>query len=438
MHWSVILIKNIAVFFASLGWPGLVGASIIAFVLFYWLIHHFLRRPGRLLDKVRQDPVPLIVGLCAAILVFYFFERKLIESGFHAEMVNAIVQFLLLIVLGGAVTALYQARLQKREDAERHRAERVAITERDKLTLMAMRDNLIAAYNRVKRVRRLLRARLEYPQGDDGPRLVPKSEYNQQMEQVIDAELEFESILRQIEGNVPLFGNDSRLDGCLDEIERHLTDTVKEFRRELRNFEGDPPRLNLEKLPKLERFLGLKSRDNATGEAPEKESKNHFRDQFRTAIRYLQKEINKLTRRINRTGSILWVADKWEKYIYEIKRLEEDGYEVKKARSTGDAVGLLDKGFNPMLIITNMGRTEDEIYNPTAGLELAKEVGGEKNDVYIYASYASVNRYREEVKPDVCKGIMDSRLRLLRTIDECAEEVERKALTTPGPEETVP
>ena len=431
------MIGKIADPFTSLGWPGLVGASIIAFVLSYWLIHHLLRRKGRFLDRIRQDPVPLIVGLGAAILIFYFFERNLLKSGFHSEMVNAIVQLLLLIVLGGAVTALYQERLQKREDAERHRAERVAITERDRLTLMAMRDNLIAAYNRVKRVRRLLRARLEYPGGDDGPRFVPKSEYNEQMEHVIDAELEFESILRQIEGNVPLFGNDSRLDGCLDDIEEHLTCTVKEYRKQLRNFDGNPPRMNLEKLPKLELFLGLKSPDNATGEAPEKESKHHFRDQFRTAIRYLQKEINKLARRINRTGSILWVADKWEKYSYEIERLEEDGFEVKKARSTGDAVNLLDKGMSPILIISNMGRIEEDGHNPRAGLDLLEKVGGE-NPVYIYASYASVSRYREEVHPLGGKGITDSRLRLLRTIDECAEEVERIDHTIPGTEETVP
>lgn len=403
---------------------GLVSA-IIAFVLFYGLIHYLPRRSGPVLDGIKKQPIPLIVGLCTAILAFYLFERSLLsESSFHSEVANDIVQFLLLIILGGAVTTIYQARLQGREEEERQRAERVAITSRDRQVLEVMRDNLISAYNRVKRVRRLLRARLEYPQGASGPRFVPKSEYNQQMEQVIEAELEFESILRQIEGNVPLFGKESRLDGCLDEIEKHLEGTVKEFRKKLRNFEGDPPRMNLEQLPRLEQFLGLKPRGDTAEAQPNEDTKHRFRDQFRTAIQYLQTEINKLTRRINRTGSILWVNDRPENHRYEIGRLAEDGYEVTQAESTSKAKAHLIDGLKPMLIISNMGRVEDKKFNPVAGLDLLKEVK-EPHKVYIYTNNVTVAKYREEVQPLGGKGITDSRLLLLKTIDECAEELAR-------------
>lgn len=417
------MMEQLANLFGWLGWAGAVSA-LIAFMLFYWLIHQLPRRSGRFLNQIRQDPLPLIVGLCAAILVFYFFERQLLgESRFHMEVVSTIFQFLFLIILGGAVTTIYRARLQLREDAEHERANRVTITERDRMVLSVMRDNLVSAYNRVKRVRRLLRARLVYPKGADGPRYVPKPEYNEQMEQVIDAELEFESILRQIEGNVPLFGKDSRLDGCLDDIESHLTGTVKEFRRELRNFEGEPPQMNLEKLPKLERFLGLEQRDTAETNADEC-SKHLFKNQFRSAIRYLQREINKLTRRINRTGSILWVDDKPQNNKYEIGRLEDAGYEVTKAPSTDEAKAQLNNGPKPMLVISNMGRLENGNYNSEAGLDLLKEVGTD-HPVFFYTSYAAVSKYGKEVQPLGGKGITDSRLLLLKIIDECAEEVER-------------
>jgi hypothetical protein len=418
-------------------WTSIVSALFVL-VGFYLLIQFLSRWSGRSLDRVKEDPVPLIVGLCAAILAFYVFEMRLLDKpNVHFELVKSIVQFLLLIILGGAVTTMYQARLQRREDAERHRAERVAITERDKLVLTVMRDNLVSAYNKVKRVRRLLRARLEYPEGSSGPRFVPKSEYDKQMEQVIDAELEFESILRRIEGNVPLFGKNSRLDGCLDDIEKPLTNTVKEFRKELRNFSGNPPRMNLEKLPKLELFLGLNNRDEDPEMSPEHGSKHHFKDQFIAAIRYLQKEINKLARRINRTGTILWVDDRPGRNSYEISRLEEDGYEVTKAESTDKAEEQLNEGLRPMLIISNMGRIENGELNPEAGLDLLKKVG-EDNPVYIYASFTAVEVYGGKVEPLGGKGITDSRLLLLRTIDECADQVEKIDHTMPDKEKVAP
>lgn len=109
---------------------GVVGA-LLAFVLFYGLVHYLPRRSERFVDHIRRDPVPLIVGLCAAILAFYFFagENLSDEADIHKAVVSSIAQLLLLIILGGAVTAIYQVRLQAREDAERQRAERVAITE---------------------------------------------------------------------------------------------------------------------------------------------------------------------------------------------------------------------------------------------------------------------------------------------------------------------
>jgi len=420
-------------------WLGLVGAvsAFFAFLLFYGLIHYLSKWSWRYLDRIRKDPVPLIVGLCAAILTFYFVEqhRLLTNGDVHEEVVKSIVQFLLLIILGGAVTAIYQARLREREDAERQRAERVTITEHDRQVLTVMRDNLISAYHRVKRVRRLLRARLEYPEGKTGPRFVPKLEYDEQMEQVIDALLEFESILRQIYGNVPLFGKDSGLGGCLDDIEKHLKGTVKEYREKLWKFDGNPPRMNLEELPKLQLFLGLETRDDASESPPDVGAKHRFKEQFKTAIRYLQKEINKLTRRINRTGSVLWVDDKPQNNSYEISWLEDNGYEVTKVPSTDEAKEFL-KGLKPMLIISNMSRIEKGELNPEAGLELLKEVG-ESNDVYIYTSYGTVSKYQEKVQP-LAKGITNSRLTLLKSIDECAEEVEKIDQPTPTKEKTVP
>jgi CheY-like chemotaxis protein len=410
---------------------------VIAFLFFFWLIRYLLKPSGTVIDRIKEHTVPLILGTCAAILTFYVVEQRLlVEPGIHAELVKTIIQFLFLILLGGAVTTMHQARLHGRAEEERGRADRAVITERDRLLLLAMHDNLVSAYSRAKRVRRLLRARLEFPDGDTGPCYVLKSVYNEQMEQLIDAELEFEAILRQIASNVPLFGKDCRLDGCLDDIEKSLTETVKEFRMELRNFKGTPARMNLEKLPELESFLGLEQGDGSVENPPDGVSKRRFKEQFRTAIQYLNREINKRARRVNRTGSLLWVDDKPASNRYTVGRLEEEGYEVTIARSTGEAEVHLNGGFRPMLIISDMRRFEDGKLNPEAGLDMLKRLG-EGIPVYFYGSYESVIEYREEVERAGGKGITDSRLQLFSFIEKCADDVERIDQPVAGAETTV-
>ena len=397
---------------------GLVVALAAGIVVFL-ITRRLVGSSGRLFAIIKEDPIPIIVGVCAAILAYYAAQRTLLGSGVHVEVVSIVVQFLFLIVLGGAVTALYQARLQRRAEEASARSARAEITERDRLMLVDMHDDLVSAYNKAKRARRLMRARLEYPSGDSGPPYVPKSVYDDQMEALIDAELDFESLLRRIESNVPLFGKESRLDGYLDDIEMHLTETVMEFRRELRNFEGDPPRRRLETLPRLEAFLGLARGD---GETEDDAEKRRFKDLFKDAIQYLRTEINKRARRINRTGSILWVDDHPRNNRYEIDQLGEDGYEVAIARSTQQAVTMLSDGLKPMLVISDMGRTEGEAFNPTAGLDLLGRTGG--IPVLFYTSPEALTRYRDQVTEGGGTGITDSRLQLFRLIDECADAVE--------------
>lgn len=399
------------------------AAAMLAAVGAYFLVRFLVGNSGRLAGALKNNPIPIIVAACVLVLVYYAVEGTLADSSVHVEVVSVVVQFLFLIVLGGAVTALYQARLQRRASDERRTSERADITDRDRQILLAMHDDLVSAYNKAKRARRLLRARLEYPSAETaGSVFVPRSVYDEQMEAVIDAELDFESILRRIESNVPLFGRDSKLDGSLDEIEGHLTQTVKEYRSELRSFTGEPARKSLRELPKLEAFLGLAPAGDGTDPERRDGSKKRFKDHFNEAIQVLRIEISKRARRINRTGSILWVDDNPRNNRYEIEQLGEDGYEVTVATSSQQAQKKLDGGMKPMLIISDMGRTEGDGFNPTAGLDLLRKV--KDIPVYHYASYDAVREYRDAVIEAGGRGITDSRLQLFRFIDDCADAVE--------------
>jgi CheY-like chemotaxis protein len=403
--------------------------ALAAAVFAYFLVQYLVGNAG-LASAVKKNPIPIIVAACVLLLVFYGVEGKLVSATVHAEVVSIIVQFLFLIVLGGAVTALYQERLQKRERDEREIADRANITELDRQILRAMHDDLVSAYNKAKRVRWLVNARLEYSPGDAASPYVPKTVYDEQMEALLDAELDFESILRRVASNVALFGEDASRDGSLDRIESYLKQTVKEYGDELHGFDGDESRRSLAELPKLAAFLGFSPDTEQTGFKPGGDSKQLFRQQFEKVIQFLRTEINKRARRINRTGDILWVDDQPDNNRYEIQQLGVNGYSVVKAKSTDGAVKLLSEGkLKPILIISDMVRREPDGRNPEAGLELLKQIKDlpdyKDTPVFFYVSYATVGKYLEAVTEAGGQGITDSRLQLFKVIDDCAEAVER-------------
>ena len=83
-----------------------------------------------------------------------------------------------------------------------------------------------------------------------------------------------------------------------------------------------------------------------------------------------------------------------------------------------------------------MSRKENGKFSPEAGLDLLKEVGTH-NHVYFYTRYVMVSKYRGEVETHGGKGITDSRLQLLRIVDERAEELERPDQSNPAIENSV-
>ncbi len=107
------------------------------------------------------------------------------------------------------------------------------------------------------------------------------------------------------------------------------------------------------------------------------ESRRRFKSHFDNAIQYLRTEINKRSRRITRSGSILWVDDNPHKHRYETDQLDQNGYDVVLVKSTREAEHHLSGSKQkPMLIISDMGRVENKAYNPTAGLDLLAKVTG--------------------------------------------------------------
>jgi CheY-like chemotaxis protein len=93
--------------------------------------------------------------------------------------------------------------------------------------------------------------------------------------------------------------------------------------------------------------------------------------------------------------AILWVDDKPDGNAFEVAQLEQRGFQIDKAGSTDEGIGLIRTGRVYSAIISDMGRREGLGYRRDAGLLLLDEVRKSGLDVpfMVYSSrrYAAQN-----------------------------------------------
>lgn len=95
-----------------------------------------------------------------------------------------------------------------------------------------------------------------------------------------------------------------------------------------------------------------------------------------------------------RKGDILWVDDRPKNNSYLIQQLRGRGYSVDLARSTSEGLRLNDQSqYN--FIISDLGRTEEGSYKPTAGLDLLKRIRAQNSDIPVVI-FSSSRRLRDE------------------------------------------
>lgn len=86
-------------------------------------------------------------------------------------------------------------------------------------------------------------------------------------------------------------------------------------------------------------------------------------------------------------STVLWVDDRPQNNALIIDRLERNGIRVDIAKATGEALALIDKR-RYGAILTDMGRTEDGVRAPDAGLHLIEVVRarGVSVPIIVYSS----------------------------------------------------
>jgi len=229
--------------------------------------------------------VGFAIGIAGAALSIRF--RVWLEDVMGAEAFGFMFQFWILIVLGSVLRGVHQQFVHTRETREKGKALVRARDAEEKRILLDTYAALVSAYNNTKRVRRLLRARVLRAASENASAestSILGSEYDAQMETLLDAQLEFESIERRMEGNPTLFDT-ARLDESLESIRGYLHDTLGEYEDQRAEFEGDTPKRRLSELPKLTAFLGEYGWDP--------EYSREFGTPFREALKSLRDEIQK-------------------------------------------------------------------------------------------------------------------------------------------------
>lgn len=100
--------------------------------------------------------------------------------------------------------------------------------------------------------------------------------------------------------------------------------------------------------------------------------------------------------------SVLWVDDQPKNNSYFVQQLVDRGVNVELAMSTAEGLRMFDKKTYGV-VISDMGRTEDGTYKPTAGLELLKVIR-ERNKTTPFIIYSSSRGEREHRKAAIKLG----------------------------------
>ncbi|GAB2707558.1 response regulator [Nocardia thraciensis] len=104
------------------------------------------------------------------------------------------------------------------------------------------------------------------------------------------------------------------------------------------------------------------------------------------------------SRREPTANAVLWVDDKPENSALIVDRLERNGIRVDIARSTAEALTLLDKGRGYGAIVTDWGRTENGVRVSDAGRRLLEEVRDRdiSTPMIVYTSVFGISAARRD------------------------------------------
>jgi hypothetical protein len=192
--------------------------------------------------------VILALSFVGAFLLWPNHVRARIDNN---DVFKLTYQFLLIGVIGGALSLFYQSVQHQREVREAENQHKREVREAERGLQRQLLRDVIQAYNGAKKVRRLVRAKAR-----DKSMNVRAQPYDEQMQILLDIQLSFEAFKHQAQANPQLFPPSSGVQAGLDKIEKYLNKIVDEYETHLSSFTGRPAAtLPLAQLGALEEFI---------------------------------------------------------------------------------------------------------------------------------------------------------------------------------------
>jgi hypothetical protein len=168
-----------------------------------------------------------ILGVAAFIIWQASFERVL-----GKELFKISFEFLLLIVIGGAVSFLFSVYIKLREEIKQEDESAETKKNEKKALQRKFHFDFIQTYNGVKNIRRLLRARARImPEDHDHIPMILIKRYDKHLQKLIRLQLQFEFFTEVIESNKDLFIVDDykTFVSSLHDVEKYLNNIVSEY-----------------------------------------------------------------------------------------------------------------------------------------------------------------------------------------------------------------
>jgi hypothetical protein len=190
----------------------------------------------------RSRLISLLLVLGAVIALFMFVTKGLVLKEYLGdETYKLFLQFCLITVVGGLVSTVFGELKHEQELRETRRE-----------SIRQFHSKAVCAYNRAKKLRRLLPVKAFV--GDPDLPFVVISDYRAIMIELEEVQLEFESMKREVSISKNLFSNVQNLEKSLNEMEKYLRAILHEF--EQTNFSVNNHKVHISELPRLRDFVG--------------------------------------------------------------------------------------------------------------------------------------------------------------------------------------
>ena len=144
--------------------------------------------------RPRKDKRGVVAGLCFLGTICFLLWPKELKERLGDDVFKLTYQFLLLVVIGGALSVVYQEFRRHRDDEAKQREQDAARREAERVLQRQFLADLVEVYQAAMKVRRLLQAKAREHIPATTVMLVHANPYEEQMLALLDVHLDFQSL----------------------------------------------------------------------------------------------------------------------------------------------------------------------------------------------------------------------------------------------------